>query len=98
VALLIIIKQLTYSFEEQRMLADAFTNIKENFYGFRQERYMPLQWYHELFIAQVQVLDEVRVSIANEALINKIAETNGNVNPDSDADPLLVKKAIVVTD
>jgi hypothetical protein len=31
VALLIIIKQLTYSFEEQQMLADAFTNIKENF-------------------------------------------------------------------
>ncbi len=87
VALLIIIKRLTYSFEEQRMLVDALTHIKENFYGFRQGRYMPLQWYHELFIAQVQVLDEVGVSIADKALINKIAETNGNVNPDGVADP-----------
>jgi hypothetical protein len=69
------------------MLADALTDVKENFYGFRQGRYMPLQWYHELFIAQVQVLDEVGVSMADEALINKIAETNGNVNLDGDADP-----------
>jgi hypothetical protein len=69
------------------MMADALTDVKENFYGFRQGRYMPLQCYHELFIAQVQVLDEVGVSIADQALINKIAETNGNVNLDGDADP-----------
>jgi hypothetical protein len=87
VALLMIIKRLTYSFEERRMMADALTDVKENFYGFRQGRYMPLQCYHELFIAQVQVLDEVGVSIADQALINKIAETNGNVNLDGDADP-----------
>jgi hypothetical protein len=43
VALLIIIKRLTYSFEERRMLADALTDVKESFYGFRQRRYMPLQ-------------------------------------------------------
>jgi hypothetical protein len=69
------------------MLADALTDVKESFYGFRQGRYMPLQRYHELFIAQVQVLDEVGVSIADEALIKKIAETNGNVDPNGDAVP-----------
>jgi hypothetical protein len=36
VALLQIIKRLTYSFEERRFLADALTDVKENFYGFRQ--------------------------------------------------------------
>jgi hypothetical protein len=76
------------------MLADALTDVKENFYGFRQGRYMPLQWYHELFIAQAQMLNEVGVSIADEALINKIAETNGNVNPDSDADPTDADQAL----
>jgi hypothetical protein len=44
--------------------------------------YMSLQRYHELFLAQVQVLDEVGVSIADEALVNDIAVRNGNVGPD----------------
>jgi hypothetical protein len=82
VALLQIIKRLTYSFEERHFLADALTDVKENFYGFRQGRYMSLQRYHELFLAQVQVLDEVGVSIANEALVNDVAVRNGNVGPD----------------
>jgi hypothetical protein len=88
VALLQIIKQLTYSFEEHRfILADALTDVKENFYGFRQGRYMSLQHYHELFLAQVQVLDEVGVSIADEALVNDVAFRNGNVGPDGRAIP-----------
>jgi hypothetical protein len=85
VALLQIIKQLTYSFEERRFLADALTDVKENFYGFRQGRYMSLQCYHELFLAQVQVLDEVGVSISDEALVNDIVVRNGNVGPDGRA-------------
>ena len=86
-ALLQIIKRLTYSFEECCFLADALTDVKENFYGFRQGRYMSLQRYHELFLAQVQVLDEVGVSIANEALVNDIAIRNGNVGPNGKAIP-----------
>jgi hypothetical protein len=58
VALLQIIKQLTYSFEERRFLAEALMDVKENFFGFRQGRYMSLQCYHELFLAQVQVLEK----------------------------------------
>jgi hypothetical protein len=82
VALLQIIKRLTYSFEDHRFLADALTDVKENFYGFRQGRHMSLQRYHELFLAQVQVLDEVSVSITNKALVNDVAVRNGNVGPD----------------
>jgi hypothetical protein len=87
VALLQIIKQLTYSFEERRFLADALTDVKENFYGFRQGRYMSLQRYHELFLTQVQVLDKVGVSIADEALVNDVAVRNGNVGPNGEAIP-----------
>jgi hypothetical protein len=58
------------------------TDVKENFYGFRQGRYMSLQRYHELFLAQVQVLDEVSVSITDEALVNNVAVRNSNVGPD----------------
>jgi hypothetical protein len=87
VALLQIIKRLTYSFEECCFLADALTDVKENFYGFRQGRYMLLQCYHELFLTQVQVLDEVGVSIADEALVNDVTVRNGNVGPDGEAIP-----------
>ncbi len=86
-ALLQIIKQLTYSFEEHHFLADTLTDVKENFYGFRQGRYMSLQHYHELFLAQVQVLDKVGVSIANEKLVNDIAVRNGNIGPDGEVIP-----------
>jgi hypothetical protein len=34
IALLVIIKRLTYSFEERRKLVDALTDVKENFYSF----------------------------------------------------------------
>jgi hypothetical protein len=82
------IKQLTYSFEEHRFLADALTtDVKENFYSFQQGRYMLLQRYHKLFLAQVQVLDEVGVSIADEALVNDVVVRNGNVGPDGKAIP-----------
>jgi hypothetical protein len=43
IALLIIIKRLTYSFEEWRKLVDALTDVKEKFYNFRQGQYMSLQ-------------------------------------------------------
>jgi hypothetical protein len=48
---------------------------------------MSLQRYHALFLAQVQVLDEVSLSIADEALVNDIAVRNGNVGPDGRAIP-----------
>jgi hypothetical protein len=62
-------------------------DVKENFYGFRQGRYMSLQHYHELFLTQVQVLNEVSVSIADEAFVNDVAVRNGNIGPDGKASP-----------
>ncbi len=48
---------------------------------------MSLQRYHELFLTQVQVLDEVGISIADEALVNDIAVRNSNIGPDGKAIP-----------
>jgi hypothetical protein len=69
------------------MLVDVLTDVKENFYGFRQGRYMSLQRYHELFLAQVQVLDDVGVSIADEVLVNQVAVTNGTIGERGEANP-----------
>jgi hypothetical protein len=69
-----------YSFEERCKLVDALTDVKEKYYSFWQGKYMSLQCYHELFLAQVQVMDEVGVTIANEALVQQVAMSNGHVN------------------
>jgi hypothetical protein len=66
IALLVIIKTLTYAFEERRKLVDALREIKKMFYAFEQGTHMPLQQYHDLFQGQVAVLDEVGVTIADE--------------------------------
>jgi hypothetical protein len=66
IALLTIIKTLTYTFEERRKLADALCEIKEMFYSFRQGQHTSLQRYHELFLGQVEVLEEVCVIIPDE--------------------------------
>ena len=87
IALLVIIKRLTYTFEERRKLADALNDVKEGFYTLRQGRHTSLQRYHELFLAQVQVMDEVGVSIADEALLNQVAIANGHVDAAGAAEP-----------
>jgi hypothetical protein len=77
ISLLVIIKTLTYSFKEQRKLTDALCKIKEMFYPFSQGKHTLLQRYHELFLGQVDVLEEVRVTIADESLTESIAAMNG---------------------
>ena len=42
---------------------------------------MSLQRYHELFLAQVEVMHEVGVTIADDALVNAIADANGRSTP-----------------
>ena len=76
IALLTIIKTLLHSFEERRKLADALSDVKEKFYGFKQGKHMSLQRYHELFMAQVQVLEEVQVTVEDQALVEQVAATN----------------------
>jgi chorismate mutase len=77
ITLLIIIKTLLHTLEERQKLADALAEVKEKFYSFRQGRHMSLQRYHELFLAQLEVLREVGVSVADNALIEAIASSNG---------------------
>ena len=38
---------------------------------------MTLEWYHELFLAQVEVLDEVGITIEDDTLVMEVTEQNG---------------------
>jgi hypothetical protein len=80
IAPLRIVKTITYTFEERRQMIDSLLDIKERFYSFRQGKNMPLQRYHELFVAQVEVLDEVGVSITDVAAVEPVAASNGRPN------------------
>ena len=59
IALLILIRSLLHTFEERRKLADGLSDVKMAFYKLRQGKYMKLERYHEIFLAQVEVLEEV---------------------------------------
>jgi hypothetical protein len=45
---------------------------------------MLLQQYYELFLGQVKVCEEVGVTIADESLVESIAESNGRANVPED--------------
>ena len=79
-SLLVIIKTLLHTFEERRKLSDAICDIKEKFYAMKQGRNMSLQKYHDHYNALAQVLGEVGVNIADDALIEAIAVDNGRAN------------------
>ena len=81
IALLILIHSLLHTFEEHRKLADRLSDMKMAFYKLHQGKYMKLKWYHEIFLAQVEVLDEVGVTIPNTALIQQVAEQHGRGVP-----------------
>ena len=81
IALLVIIRSLIHTFEENRKLSDAIMDVKEKFYKFYQGRYMTLERYHELFLAQTEVLDEVGITIEDEALVDEIAGEHGRIEP-----------------
>jgi hypothetical protein len=85
IELLALIKEITYTLEEQRILSDALCDVKEQFYTFKQGRTMSLQRYHELFLAQAEVLDQVGVTIEDESLVEAIATNNLQQVP-NDAD------------
>ena len=77
IALLTLICSLLHTFEERRKLADSLSDVKMAFYKLRQGKYMKLERYHELFLAQVEVMDEVGVTIPDSALIQQVAEQHG---------------------
>ena len=84
IALLVIIRSLIHTFEENRKLSDAFMDVKEKFYKFYQGRHMTLERYHELFLAQTEVLDKVGITIEDEALVEEVAGENGRIEPNDD--------------
>ena len=43
-----------------------------------------LEQYHELFLAQVEVLDEVGITIEDDALVMAIGEQKGRIVPNDD--------------
>ena len=49
-----------------------------------KERYMTLEQYHELFLPQVEVLDEVGITVEDDALVMEVAEQNGRAMPNND--------------
>ena len=77
IALLILIRSLLYTFKERHKLADGLSDVKMAFYKLCQGKYMKLEWYHQIYLAQVKVLDEVGVSIPDTALIQQVAEQHG---------------------
>jgi Zinc knuckle len=86
IALLTIIKTLTYTFEERSKLSDALCDLKEMFYTFKQGKNMSLQQYYELFVTQVEVLHEVGITIEDESLVETIAAANGRGGAPNDND------------
>ena len=81
ITLLILIHSLLHTFEEHRKLADGLSDIKMAFYKLRQGKYMKLEQYHEIFLAQVEVLDEVGVTIPDTTLIQHVTKQHGRGVP-----------------
>ena len=81
IALLTLIRSLLHTFEECHKLADGLSDMKMAFYKLCQGKYMKLERYHEIFLAQVEVLDEVGVSIPDTAFIQQVAEQHGRGVP-----------------
>ena len=81
IALLVLVRSLLHTFEECHKLADGLSDVKIAFYKLRQGKYMKLEHYHEFFLAQVEVLDEVGVTITDTALVQHITEQHGRGVP-----------------
>ena len=81
ISLLVLIHSLLHTFEERRKLADGLSDMKMAFYKLCQGKYMKLECYHELFLAQVDMLNEVGVTIPDTALVQHMAEQHGRGEP-----------------
>ena len=66
------------------MLSNAIMDVKEKFYKFYQGRHMMLARYHKLFLAQVEVLDEVSITVEDDTLVVEVAQQYGREVPNDD--------------
>jgi hypothetical protein len=83
-ALLGIIKTITYNFEERRNIADALCDVKEKFYTLKQGPHTTLQRHYETFDRLCSVMDEVGIDIVDPALLSTVADNNGHADPTDD--------------
>ena len=51
-------------------MSGALTEIKASFFKLHQKRKMKLEKYHELFQVQVDVLNEIRITIEEKCVVN----------------------------
>jgi hypothetical protein len=86
IALLIINKALTHSFEDQLFLPDATATVIRKSYGLKQQESETLQAYHDRYLAQVQVLVKIGVSSAPSKVVDFVADKNGRHAAATDAD------------
>ena len=80
ITLLKIIKLMLFSFEEASHKEDELNDLKRAFFSFQQRNNMLLQKYHELYVGQVTVLNELGVTIADIAVAIKVANEKGHGN------------------
>jgi hypothetical protein len=62
------------------------------FYSFKQGKHTSLQRYHELFLGQVEVLEEVGLTIPDESLTKSIAAANGRAGAPIEEDWTAARK------
>ena len=86
VALLVIIKTLTCTFEERMKLADSLCDVREQFHTMKQGGHQSLQRHHELFTSHVQVMEEVGATMPDSGPVNEVAADNGRANNPNDVD------------
>ena len=96
IALLQIIKQLTYSFEDRRKLADALCEVKEGYYRMRQGEHESLQDYHEHFKNPMAMMEEVGASFADTTHIGEIVLKKGHTTANSNDVDVATRQAIAV--
>ena len=80
-ALLRIIKTITYNFEERRNLPDAVGEVKEKFYMLKQGPNTSLQRHYEAFDRLVSVMEEVGIDIVDPIVLSTVAANNGHADP-----------------
>ena len=96
ISLFIIIKNLLHMFEECRNLSDVLSDVKERYYSTKQGERQSFQEYYKRFTTQVEVLEQVGVTIEDASLVEQIAADNNRAGAPTPADRTEARdKAIV---
>eukprot|EP00934_Nitzschia_sp_Nitz4_P008987 Nitzschia sp. Nitz4//scaffold353_size16344//11151//16190//NITZ4_008865-RA/size16344-processed-gene-0.13-mRNA-1//1//CDS//3329548925//8977//frame0 len=97
VQLLSIIEKVLHTFEARQKIDVALDEIEEAYYLLKQGKDTPLQKFHETFKGQVQVMEDVGITFANQALVDAIAKANGRASNPSNADREEAKQRAIAT-